>query len=211
MGTNANEYALTPADLASPGPSTVEPEVAECVRRARLGNHEAFAILVERHERMVFRTALRLLGRVDGAQDAMQETFLRLHRYLRRFDESRELGPWLYRVVVNVCHDLARRQPAGRHLPIDELRPSEHPATGGGQGEVDAASVRNEERRLVQAALLALPHKERAAIVLRDIEGRSTAEVARILGSSEGTVRSQVSTARVKIKRFVEREREARR
>jgi RNA polymerase sigma-70 factor (ECF subfamily) len=136
----------------------------------------------------------------------MQETFLRLHRYLGRFDEARELGPWLYRVVVNVCHDLARRRPTRKHVSIDDLRPAEHPAAAGGQVEIDAASTREAERRLIQAALLTLPLKERAALVLRDVEGRPTAEVARILGSSEGTIRSQISTARVKIKRFVERE-----
>jgi RNA polymerase sigma-70 factor, ECF subfamily len=208
---NANEYALTLLGAAADGSSQAESELADCVRRAREGDEAAFAQLVERHERMVFRTALRLLGHVDAAQDAMQEAFLRLHRYLRRFDESRELGPWLYRVVVNVCHDLARRQPTGMHVTLDELKPSEFPGTSGGQEEIDAASTRDDERRLVQAALLALPHKERAAVVLRDIEGRSTAEVALILGSSEGTVRSQISTARVKIRRFVEQEREKRR
>jgi RNA polymerase sigma-70 factor (ECF subfamily) len=206
----ANGYAL-PLDLTANGPRQIESELVDCVRRARAGDDAAFALLVERHERMVFRTALRLLGRVDAAQDAMQEAFLRLHRYLRRFDESRELGPWLYRVVVNVCHDLGHRRPPGVHVALDQLKPSELPATAGGQEEVDAASSRDDDRRLIQAALLTLPNKERAAVVLRDIEGRATAEVARILGSSEGTVRSQISTARVKIKRFVEQARETRR
>ena len=63
---------------------------------------------------------------------------------------------------------------------------------------------RREQRRLVQEALSALPPKERTVIVLRDIEGLATAEVARILGTSEGTVRSQACTARLKIKAFVE-------
>ena len=58
-------------------------------------------------------------------------------------------------------------------------------------------------RRLVEAALRALPERERAALVLRDLEGRTTSEVARILGSSEGTVRSQISTARLKIRAFL--------
>ena len=73
-----------------------------------------------------------------------------------------------------------------------------------GAGVRDEAVTLDEQRRLVQAALLTLPPREREAIVLRDIEGLDTEEVARILGSSAGTVRSQVSTARVKIKRYVE-------
>jgi RNA polymerase sigma factor (sigma-70 family) len=177
-------------------------EATEWIRRARAGDGDAFAVLVERHERMVLRTALRLFGRLDLAQDAAQETFLRLHRYLSRFDESRELGPWLYRVVVNVCRDMGRRHRSARVLGLDEV--SEMESSRGEAAALDDAVTLDQQRRLVQAALLTLPEKEREAIVLRDIEGLATAEVARILGSSEGTVRSQISTGRLKIKRYVE-------
>ena len=210
MGPTTNERVLTPIDLAGHEERRAEPATAACVRRARAGDMAAFAELVERHERMVLRTALRLVGAIDRAQDAAQETFLRMHRYLGRFDESRELGPWLYRTVINVCHDLARRAPPARQISIEELREAEHPATPDGSDAIDALD-RARQRRLVQTALMTLPDKERAAIVLRDIEGRPTSEVARILGSSEGTVRSQISTARVKIKRFIEQKQESRR
>jgi RNA polymerase sigma-70 factor (ECF subfamily) len=195
---------LTPIDATSEGRDAAEPETAEWVRRAREGDGTAFGLLVERHERMVLRTALRLLGRLDQAQDAAQETFLRMHRYLARFDETRDLGPWLYRVVVNASRDIARRRASSRLVPLDAVREADQAANRGGPEEIESAVSRAEQRRLVQAALHTLPEKERAAVVLRDIEGLSTAEVARILGSSEGTVRSQVSTARLKIKRFVE-------
>jgi len=69
--------------------------------------------------------------------------------------------------------------------------------------EADLAAT--ERRQVVANGLKTLPEKERAAVVLRDIEGLSTGEVARILGSSETTVRSQISTARLKLKRFAER------
>jgi RNA polymerase sigma-70 factor, ECF subfamily len=193
---------LAPSEVPeSPAGGTVA-DTAEWVRRARAGDGEAFAVLVERHQRMVVRTALRLLGRLDLAQDAGQEAFLRLHRHLGLFDESRELGPWLYRVVVNVCRDMLRRSRPHRLLGLDavrEVRDERH-----GPGRLDDAVTLAERRRLVQAALLTLPLKEREAVVLRDIEGLPTSEVARVLGSSEGTVRSQISTGRVKIKRYVE-------
>ena len=151
---------------------------------------------------MVLRTGLRLLGRLDLAQDAAQEAFLRLHRHLARFDTSRELGPWLYRIVVNVCRDLSRRQRWPRLLGLEEAKDVRSQESG--EAALQAAVVRNEQRRLVQAALRALSPREREAIVLRDLEGLSTSEVARVLGSSEGTVRSQISTGRLKIKRYVE-------
>jgi RNA polymerase sigma-70 factor (ECF subfamily) len=159
---------------------------------------------------MVLRTALRLLGRLDAAQDAAQETFLRLFRHLGRFDESRELGPWLYRVVVNVCRDAARRTGSRRWLGLDaaEGRTATvgRPASNG----IEETLFRDERFRLLQAALSTLPERERAALVLRDLEGLTSPVVARILGSSEGTVRSQVASARLKIKRFMEAQMEKR-
>ena len=201
--TSTCELVLTPlgAPAGGAGPAA---EVSEWVRRARAGDDSAFTLLVERHERMVLRTALRLLGNRDAAQDAAQEAFLRLHRYLGRFDESRELGPWLYRVVVNVCRDLGRRRGRVPIVALDDASAAARAATKDGVAALDEEIDRSRQRSLVQAALLTLPEKERAAIVLRDIEGLPTAEVARILGSSEGTVRSQISTGRLKIKRFIQ-------
>ena len=197
---------MAPGDLPD-RPAVADP--AEWVRRARAGDAQAFAVLVERHERMVLRTALRLLGRLDLAQDAAQDAFLRLHRHLGRFDESRELGPWLYRVVVNVCRDVARRGQGARLVALSDAASLASPSEGARERE--DAVTRDEQRRLVQAALLTLPPREREAIVLRDIEGLSSEEVARILGTSAGTVRSQVSAARLKIKRYVEGKRGIRR
>ena len=189
----AIDLTLPPAETSSTG----------LIRRAKQGDREAFESLLALHERRVLRTALRLLGRVDLAQDAAQEVFLRLYKYLARFDDERELGPWLYRMVVNVCHDLRRRQSTPPSVPIDDVE--EPVATRGSTVEVDARLDRDRQRERVARALDTLPEKERAALVLRDIEGLSTAEVAGLLGSSEATVRSQVSTARVKVKKAVDR------
>ena len=202
VGARADTLVL-PVDL---GQSTQRPDprTVELLRLARGGDQDAFATLVERHERMVLRTALRLLGRLDAAQDAAQETFLRLFKHLGRFDESRELGPWLYRVVVNVCRDAARSTGSRRWLGLDAAE--ERTATVGrpASNSIEETLFRNERFRLLQAALSTLPERERAALVLRDLEGLASPMVARILGSSEGTVRSQVASARLKIKRFME-------
>jgi RNA polymerase sigma-70 factor, ECF subfamily len=190
---------LAPGDLPD-RPVVADP--AEWVRRARAGDPQAFAVLVERHQRMVLRTALRLLGRLDLAQDAAQDAFLRLYRHLGRVDESRELGPWLYRVVVNVCRDVARRGGGARLVALSDA--AALPSPSDGARERDEAVAVAEQRRLVQAALLTLPTREREAIVLRDIEGLTSEDVARVLGTSAGTVRSQVAAARLKVKRYVE-------
>jgi RNA polymerase sigma-70 factor (ECF subfamily) len=163
----------------------------DVLRRARHGDLEAFESILRENERLVYRVALRLLGNREDARDAAQEVFLRLHRSLGRIDESRDLAPWLYRVTVNVATDLLRSRK--REVPIDYAPPvSEVPDYTAG-----------DRRRALEEVLARLPEKERAAIVLRDIEGLSTSEVAEVLGSSEATVRSQISIARSKLRRWL--------
>lgn len=197
---DSKELALTMAGYPSeeensPGGQ----ELTSILKRAGSGDRGAFDQVVVRHQRRVLMTAWRLLGSLEDAQDAAQEVFLRLYRYLDRFDETRAMLPWLYRLTVNVCHDLRRRRSRTTALGLEEAGLITAPSG------VEEDLARAEQRRTVLAALKDLSEKEREALVLRDLQGLSTKEVAGILGSSETTVRSQLSTARVKIKRFVDR------
>jgi RNA polymerase sigma-70 factor (ECF subfamily) len=160
------------------------------------GDPATFEALLQMHEVMVARTALRLTGNRQDAQDAAQEVFLRLHRSLGQIDDSRNLSGWLYRVTVNVCRDILRKRRNTDSL--DEAQLSVPSCT-------EADLGRQQQLQLVEEALRALPEKERAAVTLRDIEGLSTREVAEILGSSEATVRSQISAARLKIRKLLRR------
>ena len=167
-------------------------------RPAKARDLQAFDQLMRQHERLVLVTALRLLGNMADAQDASQEVFLRLYRNLGKLSEDRAVGGWLYRVTVNVCHDLRRRRPPS--APEQDAADLASGGIGPQQSSLEA-----ERRKVLQMSLRLLPEKERAALVLRDLEGLSTEEVARALGSSEATVRSQISKARVKVKDYVER------
>ena len=183
--------ALAAAELG------VEPEGREATfEAARAGDRAAFDLLMRRHERLVLGTAYRLAGNLEDAQDASQEVFLRLYRNLAKLDAA-NLAAWLYRVTVNVCHDARRRRPST--VPVDDA--PELTAAGDPQQSADQA----EQRALLLRSLRMLSEKERAALVLRDLEGLSTAELAGVLGSSMGTVRSQISKARLKMRDFVER------
>jgi RNA polymerase sigma-70 factor, ECF subfamily len=168
------------------------------LERAISGDVSAFEQIILRYERRVFSLAWRLLGRPEDAQDASQEVFLRAFRYLHRFDRRRPFEPWLMKMTVNVCHDLSRKRHA---QPQGVINPDVLQAAGDPHHELHT----EQQRTILYKALQELPEKERAAIVLRDIEGLSTAEVAEILGSSEATVRSQISSARLKIKKAVKR------
>ncbi len=108
------------------------------------------------------------------------------------------MASWLYRVTVNACHDLQRRR-----RPEDPIE-HEGQLTSGAM-DPHQALAESERSRALQLSLRMLSEKERAALVLRDLEGLSTEEVAQALGCTEATVRSQICKARVKVKGFVER------
>ena len=156
---------------------------------------EEFQRLMLAHERMVLRTALRLLGRIEDAQDVSQEVFLRLYRHLNRIDAALGVSSWLYRTTVNACFDLLRKRKPDAEMDWDPpVEASQH-----------AEQEQAQRRRIVAEGLKHLPERERAAVVLREIEGLDTAEVAALLGVAEETVRSQVSTGKAKLKSFAER------
>jgi len=196
----SKELALTmvgsPPERVTAGGSV---DSANILLRARAGDRAAFNELILLHERRVLMTAWRLLGSKEDAQDAAQEVFLRLYKHIHRVDPARPLAPWLYRITVNVCRDLYRQ----RRLADAELAEDVNPAALAWNPA--AETLRIEQRQVIALALQSLSEKERAAVVLRDIEGLSTAEVADILGSREATVRSQISMARVKIRKFIDR------
>lgn len=173
--------------------------------RARSGDADAFEAIMLHYQQQVLSIARRLLGNVDDARDAAQEVFLRLHKYLGRFDERKELRPWLYRMTVNVCHDIGRNRRAGTMVSLEQEQAQGNLAALQSQHDIEAEISTAQEKQIIAAALAELSEKERAAVVLRDIEGLATNVVAQILNSSESTVRSQISTARVKIKRYRDR------
>lgn len=175
------------------------------VARARAGDAAAFDQLMIATQHKVVSTAWRMLGDREDARDAAQEVYLRVYKYLARYDERQDFHGWLYRITVNVCRDAARLR-AGGGRPLTSLeaeRGAVEQLPGPGDAERDALAA--QQLALVARALQTLPEKERAALVLRDLEGLSTEEVARILKSRPVTVRTQVSSARTKIKRFCDR------
>jgi len=157
-----------------------------------------FERLMRRYERQVLVTSLRLLGNLEDAQDASQEVFVRLYRNLRGLEDQDDCAGWLYRVTVNVCRDLRRKRPPPETAGGDEAIADTAP-------DALAQLEQSERQRLLALVLGSLPEKERTALVLRDLEGLPTREVAVILGSSEATVRSQVSQGRQRIRAAMEK------
>ena len=171
--------------------------VRDLVDAARTGDVAAFGHFVEFYERRVLRTALAILGNDADAQDAAQDVFLRVYRRASWLDPNRDPSPWLYKITVNVCRDIirVRQRHASRSLPSAGMR-SDLP------GPFERLE-RLERLALIRRGLARLPYKERAAIVLRDMEGLTTRETAKALGTTAATVRSQISSGRSKLRKYV--------
>jgi RNA polymerase sigma-70 factor (ECF subfamily) len=167
------------------------------VKDAKAGDRASFDALIRAHQDLVLRVAQRLLLNSAEAQDAAQEVFLRLHRSLDRIQEQRALEPWLYRTTVNICHDLRRKQ-----KKLVSLELAGHVATREA-GPVEALEVA-ERQAIFERALRSLGDRERTVIVLRDLEGLPTAEVAAILGTAESTVRTQIAAGRLKLTQWID-------
>ena len=184
--------------VMNPGREAARQGMAELLRRAKTGDTEAFEQIIRQHERRVFRTALRLLRRVEDAEDAAQEVYLRLYKHLRRLRQDQDIMPWLYRVTVNVCHDTNRRRESAVLSIESPERPDLEPRDPAPNPYRQAAEA--EEWRAMTRALDALPEKQRASIVLRDLEGLPEESVAEILGIAQATVRTHVCRARLRLR-----------
>jgi len=176
------------------------PALLETIRAARAGDSAAFEEIMLLTERHVAQIAWRILRDAEEVKDAVQQTFLRLFRHLGRYDEKQDLFAWLSRIAVNVCFDLLRRRKRDRIFePLDTAMPA-----ASNERAADDDLIRRSDLALLGRAIDALPAKERMVVILRDVEGLPTDEVAAALGSSASTVRVQLSRARVKLRRFVQ-------
>lgn len=165
------------------------------VRKAQAGNLEAFEWLIQKHERQVLGLCYHVLGNLEDAKDASQDTVLKLHQQIGRFDYQREFTPWLLTVVRNLCRDCLRAR-----RPIDQI--DNLPLTDVAR-DPEALVRFAEEWAILKQAIASLPERERAALEMRELEELSSAEVAARLGVTEETVRSQVWKAKAKLKRFL--------
>jgi RNA polymerase sigma-70 factor (ECF subfamily) len=175
-------------------------DIQTAARAARKGDEAAFETMMMLTERHVARIAWRILGDADEVKDAMQETYLRVYRHLRRYDERQSLLGWLTRITVNVCRDQLRRR--RRLAMFDPLDDSTHVDQHIVPADVELA--RRDDVALLRRAIESLAPKERLALVLRDVEELSTEEVAAALGNTTATVRVQLSRARAKLRAFVD-------
>jgi len=178
MGTQAEDLAL--------------------VEAFKRGEESAYTALVIKYREPVYRIARRMLRNHEDASDVAQEVFIRAYRALPRFAARAAVRTWLYRITVNLCLDLAGRNSRGMLTGLRAL--VQEPAVGDNPGE---AAERRELADVVAEAIDLLPPRQKAMVVLRVYQDLPYAEIGRIMGCAEGTVKATMFAAFGKLRKVL--------
>jgi len=175
----------------------------ELVLQAQEGSREAFALLIERHQRKVFQMVYSFTGNRETADDLTQDVFVKAWLALPRFGFRSEFGTWLYRIAVNHAKDFLRKNKKIREVPLQDVGD----ATLAVEGNIETGEREKEARatrEFVRRGLASLPEKHRVILTLRDIQGLSYEDIAEILDISPGTVDSRIHRARRRLRSILE-------
>lgn len=176
-------------------------EDRELAAAAREGDEGAFAELVRRHQAGLRRIAARMLFDEEEARDIAQLAFIRAWENLPRYDPSWCFSTWLYRIAANLAIDALRARGSRERTHQAQLRLVREEV-----GSVAPALLQEQEvERIFRELSASLPPAQRQAFLLREVEGIPTAEVARIMGCSETTVRNHVFCARARLRQELAR------
>jgi RNA polymerase sigma-70 factor (ECF subfamily) len=196
------------ATIAAADPGETSDE--EAIRRVLAGNRDAFAVLVERYQGRAFRLALRVLRDEESARDAVQDALLKAYSALPGFRGRSSFYTWLYRLVMNQCLDLKRRDKSDHHVEWEDG------GAGGSDADVDlppevngvryapaASLMRQELRQRITQAIERLPDGPRETLILREVDGLSYAEISEAQEIPKGTVMSRLHYARKQLQAYL--------
>jgi RNA polymerase sigma-70 factor, ECF subfamily len=172
----------------------------ELLRRAQQGDAAAFAVLIRRHDRYLYRVARSILANDHEAEDVVQETFLRAFNGLGDFRGLATLRTWLTRIALNEAIRLRRQHRSTVDLVSLPAVRAGNPMQADGflaaSPDPERAAARSQIRRVLERAIDGLPASFRVVLVLRDVEEMSVAQTAKLLGIREETVKTRLHRAR---------------
>jgi RNA polymerase sigma-70 factor, ECF subfamily len=171
------------------------PDELQLLKQARQGNAAALDELLARHQKQVLRFGLQMCGNEDDAREVLQETLLAAFRKLHHFRGEARLSTWLYQIARSFCAK-TRRRSAGEPARTEPLERTEAASLPSETAAPDESTHAREMAALLQSALLSLPEAYREVIVLRDVEGLSAEEAAKVLGVAVGALKSRLHRAR---------------
>ena len=169
------------------------------IQRASNGDASAFNELMGLHERRMYAVSLRMCNNHEDAQDCLQEAMIRIYRAISSFKGQSSFSTWVYRITMNTCLDELRRRKNRPNTSLDGLldagwSPSDDCDTP------ERHALQAEARSNIHQAIHELPEDMRAAIVLRDIHGYSYDDIANMLDTNVGTIKSRISRGREKLR-----------
>jgi RNA polymerase sigma-70 factor, ECF subfamily len=173
----------------------------QLIRQFKTGDPSTFERIVQAHQDRIYNLCYYLLGNSQDAEDTAQEVFIKAFRNLNKFKPEASLYTWLYRIGVNTCLDHKRKsrlEPLKDQSLADNL-PSAEPSP-------ERRYQSKEIGQAIRAALDQLSKPSRAVIVLKEIEGLSYEEIAEVLNTSVGTVKSRLSRTREELRRLLHKQ-----
>jgi RNA polymerase sigma-70 factor (ECF subfamily) len=167
--------------------------------RARRGDLAAFNQLVQEHEGIVLNLCLRLLGQRQAAEDAAQEAFISAWRNLANL-RGDAFRPWLLRIAASLCTDELRRRQRRPSASLDVALEAGVPEPADPEPSPESSLLSGEMRGQIEKALLEVPEDQRLALVLCDVQGLDYAEIAIVMKTSLGTVKSRIARGRARLR-----------
>ena len=187
------------------------PQVDEAtlIERVKNGDQQAFEDLVSRYENKVYRLAIKLTRNETLAEEVMQEVFLKIYEKIGTFRGESALSSWIYRIAANACFAKLNLEKRHQHADLEETMPQAEIALQERQDSTPEAPDRplltNEALSVISRAIERLPEDFRVVLTLRDVEGMSNEEVARILDLSVPAVKSRLHRARLLLRKRLAR------
>lgn len=170
----------------------------DLIRAAARGDSGAFEALMTPYEKKIYCLCLRMTGNPHDGEDAAQEAMLRIWQKIGQYREEASFSTWVYRVTASACADALRKRRRETGTSLENLREQGFDAPDGGQTPAQAMEA-GERRQAMANAVSGVPEQMRSVFLLRDVHGLSVEETARVLGISQGTIKSRLSRAREKI------------
>ena len=182
---------------------------ATLIERVKNGDQQAFEDLVSRYENKVYRLAIKLTRNETLAEEVMQEVFLKIYEKIGTFRGESALSSWIYRIAANACFAKLNLEKRHQHADLDETMPQAEIALQERQDSTqespDRPLLTNEALSVISRAIERLPEDFRVVLTLRDVEGMSNEEVARILELSVPAVKSRLHRARLLLRKRLAR------
>ena len=177
------------------------------LRKAQHGDPEAFEQLITPLEQLIWRICWHYTGNRESAEDCGQETMIRIWRSLDSYRGDCALESWVYRIAANCCMDYLRKKKRDKSVSMEPMQEQGFDPADPSPGTEEQVVAAEEKERLREAITL-LPEDQREALIMTQLEKVPYEEAAKLLGVSEGTIKSRVNRAKARLKEILTGDRE---